>query len=370
MDYQRPSTRQDFEVAIICASPLEFNAISLLFDQFWDEDGDPYGRATGDPNYYTTGRFGKYDVVLALLTRTDRATAASAAASIRTSYSGLRLALFVGICSGVPQIHDGDDEDEIMLGDVVISSTVVQCDFDTQHPKKYIHKDTVEDNSVKPNKDIRNLLVTFQTELGLGRLQKQTVNFLKQLQANATPKKRRKYKYPGIIEDKLFESTYRHKHRGSPACVCNDHRWMSDLVCKNAIHCPCKDLGCDEKYLVVRQQLTTKERLPRDGTEEAHEPSIHVGAIASGDITITSGEYRDQIAENEGIIAFEMGGAGIWEEVPCIIIKGICDYADCHQSKNWQNYAAATAASASKAVLQRYIQTEKPSSALLQSGKQ
>ncbi|UKZ82702.1 hypothetical protein TrVFT333_010497 [Trichoderma virens FT-333] len=147
MDYQRPSTRQDFEVAIICASPLEFNAISLLFDQFWDEDGDPYGRATGDPNYYTTGRFGKYDVVLALLTRTDRATAASAAASIRTSYSGLRLALFVGICSGVPQIHDGDDEDEIMLGDVVISSTVVQYDFDTQHPKKYIHKNTVENNS-------------------------------------------------------------------------------------------------------------------------------------------------------------------------------------------------------------------------------
>jgi purine-nucleoside phosphorylase len=33
-----------------------------------------------------------------------------------------------------------------------------------------------------------------------------------------------------------------------------------------------------------------------------------------------SGEDRDRIAEKEGVIAFEMEGAGIWE-APCTIIK-------------------------------------------------
>lgn len=67
---------------------------------------------------------------------------------------------------------------------------------------------------------------------------------------------------------------------------------------------------------------------------------------------------RDRIAREEGIIAFEMEGAGIWEEIPCIIVKGVCDYADSHKNKAWQNFAAATAAAAAKALLGRYILTD------------
>jgi hypothetical protein len=73
-----------------------------------------------------------------------------------------------------------------------------------------------------------------------------------------------------------------------------------------------------------------------------------------------SGEDRDRIAKTKGVIAFEMEGAGIWEEVPCLIIKGVCDYADCHKNKKWQNFAAATAASAAKAILERYAWIDKP----------
>ncbi len=28
------------------------------------------------------------------------------------------------------------------------------------------------------------------------------------------------------------------------------------------------------------------------------------------------------------VIAFEIEGAGVWDEVPCIVDRGICDYAD------------------------------------------
>jgi nucleoside phosphorylase len=72
-----------------------------------------------------------------------------------------------------------------------------------------------------------------------------------------------------------------------------------------------------------------------------------------------SGEDRNGIARENNIIAFEMEGAGIWDEVPCIIIKGVCDYADCHKNKKWQDFAAGTAAAAMKALLERYLQTDK-----------
>lgn len=45
--------------------------------------------------------------------------------------------------------------------------------------------------------------------------------------------------------------------------------------------------------------------------------------------------------------------------MPCIVVKGMCDYADSHKHKGWQYFAAATAASASKAILERYIRTDK-----------
>ncbi|KAI1013599.1 hypothetical protein LB504_013194 [Fusarium proliferatum] len=46
-----------------------------------------------------------------------------------------------------------------------------------------------------------------------------------------------------------------------------------------------------------------------------------------------------------------MEGAGVWDSFPCIVIKGACDYADSHKDKDWQRYAAATAAACAKAFL-------------------
>lgn len=359
MAYIKPSRREDFEIVVICGLPLELNAVSLLLDEFWDEDGDQYGRSPGDANHYITGRIGSYNVVLALLSHMGKVHAASAAASIRSSYSSVRLALLVGICGGAPQAANGEDG-EILLGDVIISRTVVQYDFGRLYPGRFIRKNTLEDNLGKPNKDIRNLLITFETDIGLERLQRRTAYFLKQLQANATGRKRQaRYRYPGTTEDKLFKSLYRHKHHVPCTCVCRDCNSISDAVCDEALNSSCEDLGCDNIYLEHRGQLDAKRQLEQDMSDKAQEPTVHVGSIASGDIVMKSAEDRDRIAKKEGIIAFEMEGAGVWEELPCIVIKGICDYADCHKNKRWQNFAAATAASTLKAILERYIRTDK-----------
>lgn len=53
-----------------------------------------------------------------------KSNAAAAAASFRSSYNSVELALLVGVCGGVPRVG-GFIEDEILLGDVVISRAVV-----------------------------------------------------------------------------------------------------------------------------------------------------------------------------------------------------------------------------------------------------
>jgi nucleoside phosphorylase len=70
-----------------------------------------------------------------------------------------------------------------------------------------------------------------------------------------------------------------------------------------------------------------------------------------------SGEHRDHLVESEGVVGFEMEGAGVWDNISCIIIKGVCDYADSHKNKAWQMYAAATGAAAAKAFLQYWEPT-------------
>lgn len=356
MPASRPSSRDDFEVAIICALPLEYNAAYLIFDELWDKDGDQYGRAPGDHNSYKTGRVGKYNVVLALLPHMGKVTAASAAASMRSSYGSLRLALLVGVCGGMPRSENGD----ILLGDVIISNIVVQYDLGRLYPDKFVRKDAVSDNLGRPNTDIRSLLATFETDPGIDQLEDQTAQFLQELQNKVAQTKRQgKYDYPGTAQDKLYKSTYCHKHHGSRTCLCNSCLSDSDPVCEAALSLSCDDLGCDDEHLVKRNRLQLKHQLELKESKEAQQPCVHVGAIASGDMVMKSAAHRDRIAKESGVIAFEMEGAGVWDEVPCIVIKGVCDYADSHKHKGWQNFAAATAASASKAILGCYIQTDK-----------
>ena len=53
-----------------------------------------------------------------------------------------------------------------------------------------------------------------------------------------------------------------------------------------------------------------------------------------------------------------MEAAGVMDEYPCVVVRGICDYADSHKNKGWQNYAAATAAAYAKGLLSRIPATD------------
>ncbi|KAK2758412.1 nacht and ankyrin domain protein [Colletotrichum kahawae] len=59
---------------------------------------------------------------------------------------------------------------------------------------------------------------------------------------------------------------------------------------------------------------------------------------------------RDKLVQR-GVLCFEIEAAGLMNHFPCLVVRGICDYADTHKNSSWQPYAAMVAAAYSKDLL-------------------
>ncbi|KAL0937441.1 kinesin light chain [Colletotrichum truncatum] len=342
----RPRRLENIYIAIVCALPREYDAASLAFDDVWSDSENTYGRHCS----HKIGRIGAHNVVLVLLPNPGKVSAANETSHLRSIYTNLELAILIGVCGGVPS--PGTDK-EILLGDVVISKSVVQYDLGRQYPGRFATKDDVDNTLSRPNRDIRALLSRLETVDGLRDLQRQTIQHLDQLKQMAAKLSYRAcYDRPAASEDILFEPGYTHRHRKQLDCGCNETN-----ICDDAVNASCEELQCDASRQIGRKRLGLQRKRKFDeevNINNVEELQIHVGRFGSGDTVVKSGEHRDEIAREHGIIAFEMEGAGIWDEMPCIIVKSVCDYADSHKNKRWQNFAAAVAASAAKALLGRY----------------
>ena len=88
--------------------------------------------------------------------------------------------------------------------------------------------------------------------------------------------------------------------------------------------------------------------------EEDNDPAIFYGVIASANQLMKDANVRDTLAK-DGILCFEMEAAGLMNNFPCLVIRGICDYSDSHKNKEWQGYAAMTAAAYTKDLLKRMV---------------
>ena len=334
----QPRDRTDFKIAIICALPLEASAVNALFDKRWDDQ--IYDEAPRDSNTYSTGVIGHHNVVLVHMSNMGKVDASTAAAGLRASFQGIQLALVVGICGGAP--FGNQLSEDILLGDVVISEGLVQYDLWRQFPNnRFVRKDRPLDNLPRPARKIRTALAKLQTEQGHVWLQNKTSEHLSVLRQRLSDDM---VTYPGVTEDRLFRSLYPHKHHGPLECAICANGDGRDDVCDKAVGMNCEELKCHERELVFRRRLS-----------QPYSPVVHFGLIATGDTVMKSGEDRDDIATRDGVIAFEMEGAGVWENFPAsLIIKGVCDYADSHKNKKWQNYAATTAAAVAKGFLENW----------------
>jgi hypothetical protein len=131
------------------------------------------------------------------------------------------------------------------------------------------------------------------------------------------PNLSREFAYPGIQHDILFDASCCHARTSSGDCY-----------------------SCDKRWLIHRQ--------PRHSPQ----PKVHYGIIASGNQVIKDGKTRDQLSEKlRGVLCFEMEAAGLMDNFPCLVIRGISDYADSHKTDRWQRYAALTAAAYAKEFL-------------------
>ncbi|KAK6526022.1 hypothetical protein TWF281_011063 [Arthrobotrys megalospora] len=333
-------TRKDPQVAIVCALPLEADAVQALFDEIYEDGDRTHQKQYGDQNIYTIGRIGGENIVLCHLPGMGVPSAARAAANLSVSYPRIRLILIVGICGAIPFLPK---EEEIILGDIIISDSVVKYDHGRQYPDGYERKAGGEETLGPPNPQLQGLLKKLRTRTTKEHFQEEIARILQMLQGVRGSE----YQYPGAASDILFPAAYPHKdyRRGPFAhCICSKCTTTSNSICSAIRKKDCNTLGCGGGK-IKRKRLI----------EDTILPSVHIGKIASADTVMKSGEHRDELAREEGVIGFEMEGAGVWGTLPCVVIKGVCDYADSHKNKLWQPYAAATAAAATAAFVNYWV---------------
>jgi nucleoside phosphorylase len=296
---------EDYTIGWICALPVELAAAQEMLDEEHDHPERDFG--DNDENLYALGSIGRHNVAIVCLPagRIGNNPAAAVATQMRATFKKIRFGLMVGIGGGVPS-----PEVDIRLGDVVVSQPnktfggVVQYDFGKTTPSGFERTGSL--NS-PPQVLLAAVANVRANELrGRSKLSEHIARL------NRIPKFRR----DKTGSDTLFDAAY--NHDGGQTC---------------------------DNCRADRQEA----RHPRENGEEV---VVHYGTIASGNQVMKSAAERNKASvELGGILCFEMEAAGLMNTFPCLVVRGICDYADSHKNKKWQPYAAGTAAAYAKEAL-------------------
>ncbi|BCS21079.1 uncharacterized protein APUU_21511S [Aspergillus puulaauensis] len=282
-------SHDSYSVAWICALPIEMAAARAMLD----ETHETLPTDADDTNTYVLGQIVKHNIVIACLPATQYGTnnAANVATNLTRTFPSIRVGLMVGIGGGVPGSSD------VRLGDVVVGTRVMQYDLG-----KVVGVGQLQRTAVPriPHHLLGTAVSSLRAkhELGPSRVSAILQEKLRSYPGYARP----------ALPDLLFEAAYDHV---SLTANCDD---------------------CNQCKLLPRGRRTSDDVM------------IHYGTIASGNQVMRSGKMRDEVAGQLDVICFEMEAAGLMDILPCLSIRGICDYSDSHKTKNWQRYAAAVAA--------------------------
>lgn len=310
---------EQFTIGWISPLPLEKEAARLILDEEYPQDSLQHQNA-----FYLGGRIGKHEVVIGVQRRMGLEGAAILAEKMRAGFPNIKYFLLVGIAGGVPRYGSSGAASSIVLGDVVVSAPrgnhggVVQYDRGAWQGQGRLQF-RGHTNGVPG--DLMAAVNNFRAQ-GRSKSTADVSEALKHMRRKLDSDRQRQYDDPGPIRDRLFEDGY--EHQGTAADDCRD--------------------CCDADYTISRSQ--------RDGaTRLLDQPAIHFGNIASSNQLQISAIERNRVQEEHDVLCFEMEAAGVMHEFPCVVVRGICDYADSHKNKGWQDYAAATAAACAKALL-------------------
>ncbi|EXK27653.1 hypothetical protein FOMG_15886 [Fusarium oxysporum f. sp. melonis 26406] len=297
-----------YTVGIICALPLELRAVRALFDA----EHNGHTKMKGDSNTYALGTMGQHMIVAACLPSGEYGTnaAADAASNMRRTYHELEFCLLVGIGGGAPS-----PEIDIRLGDVVVSLPTSRSSGVIQYDRgKECEGNTFQlTGSLQgPPKCLRTAISALcsKPDHCSNSLRPYLEDIVRSIPCSPTSD----YSHPGQENDHLFKAA-------CSACF------------------------------ALRDCIDAESHVQRRARRPTDQPEVHYGLIASGNRVLKDAVARDRWAKEHGILCFEMEAAGVMNTLPCLVIRGICDYADSYKNKRWQNYAAATAASYAKLLL-------------------
>jgi nucleoside phosphorylase len=320
----------DYTVGWVCALSKEQTAATAMLDEEYEDLPKP----PNDYNTYTLGRVGKHNVVIACLPEGEvgNNAAATVATRMTSTFPSIKFGLMVGIGGGVPRA--------VRLGDVVVSTPadgfggVVQWDFGKAEQDDTFKRTGALNN---PPTALRTALTKLKTKHELkGSMIPQ---YLDDLKTN-WPSIAAKYTRSNSLEDILFRADYNHVEKPAEEAGNSDYKEGGDGEEEDAED-EREDQGCancDRSKIIKRKARDTR---------------VHYGLIASGNQVIKDAAFRDKINKSLGghVLCFEMEAAGLMNDFPCIVIRGICDYADSHKNKAWQEHAAAAAAAFAKEFL-------------------
>lgn len=306
----------DYTIGWLCAIKTELVAATAFLDEKHD---DPEHLPVNDDNAYVLGRIGKHNVVIAALPRGQYGlvSAAKVATDMLRSFTNVRVGLMVGLGGGAPgQRHD------IRLGDIVVGSPgngrggVLQYDYGKMIQSKDFK---LTGHLNQPPQCLLTALTVLgaQYEIDGHDIQGQINRILEK-----KPRLRANYQKPDSKLDCLYISSFEHAGSDTDSCA----------------------LTCNDKSMLVARL----ERSP-----EQDSPMIHHGLITSSNQLMKDAHIRDRLSAKEEILCFEMEAAGLVNNFPCLMIRGICDYSDSHKNKAWQGYAAMAAAAFAKDLLQK-----------------
>ncbi|KAF3941011.1 hypothetical protein ABW19_dt0200559 [Dactylella cylindrospora] len=304
---------REYTIAWISALPVEKTAAEVVLDVLHD---GPQEVHPDDHNAYQLGSIGNHNIVIACLPKGRYGTvnAAVTGTRIKLSFPSIRAYLMVGIGGGIPSAAN-----DIRLGDVVVSKPegdlpgVVQYDLGKEVAGGGFERLGVLD---KPPPLLLNAVAAL--EATHKRQGSNIPNYL----ANAYSR------YPQLGQDFFYQGPE------------NDILYRPDYEYREG------ECACQKCYICIGRRIL---RLAR---QYVH-PVIHYGIIASGNRVIKDGVTRDRIGNDTRALCFEMEAAGLMDHVPCLVIRGICDYSDSHKNKRWQPYAALTAAAYAKELIKQ-----------------
>ncbi|KAF3804322.1 hypothetical protein GCG54_00000674 [Colletotrichum gloeosporioides] len=332
-------SHEAYTVGWVCALPKEQTAAIAMLDQ--RHPNIPNMQPPTDTNAYTLGSIGGHNIVIACLPRGQIGvvSAATVATNMVSTFPTIKIGLMVGIGGGVPS-------NKVRLGDIVVSSPigthpgVVQWDLGKAKEGGNFERTGSLNN---PPTFLLTALTKLETthEMEGSKIDK----YLEEL-GRKFPKLVSKYLRSEALRDVLFKADCAHVDKDDSSSSSDDDEDDEPDACR----------FCDK--------TKAKERRLRD-------TRVHCGLIASGNQVIKDAVFRDKLNQDLGgnVLCVEMEAAGLMATFPCLVIRGICDYADSHKNKDWQEHAAAVAAALAKELLvhiePQIIEKEAPAMNLL-----